>query len=291
MISPFSIFQTPQDVIPYTDDNEKLILPICDNIVFALGKCLDPVEDSYIVYNRNQATVIGLFVKQYELFQSFISASRNGDTAATIIFFRIIYEAYIKMRYLIKYGENAQKEYRLCSYTNRYKFYLAHKDEDNPVAKISITKFISDIKEEDFTIDDIEEVVTKKKKNFGGKTFAQLVEEFDQKEFYNAVYGYLSDSIHSDWGEARQLYLQTTENFSFVYNPEKDIKIPLRELTAISQVMLESSFAYFDWFEAIDNKFPIIGIMKSLLKEMQRVISLIMVNIANDYKSDKFLYE
>ena len=116
MISPFDIFQKPEDVKPYIDENEKLILPICDNIVFALGKILDPFEDDLAVYDRNQATVIGAFVKQYQLFQSFVRASRNSDMAATIIFMRIIYEAYIKMRYLIKHGEDAQKEYRLCSY-------------------------------------------------------------------------------------------------------------------------------------------------------------------------------
>lgn len=291
MISPFSIFQKPENVIPYIDDNEKLMLPICDNIVFALGKCLDPLDDDYIDYNRNQSTVLGLFAKQYKLFQSFISASRNKDISATIIFFRIIYEAFIKMLYLIKYGEDAQKEYRLCSYSNRYKFYMAHKDEDNSVAKIAIEKFILDIKEEDFTIDDISEAVLKKKRGFGGKTFSQLVEEFDQKEYYNAVYGYLSDSIHSDWGESRQLFLQPTETSTFVYNPQKENQIPLRQLAGLSLIIMESSFAFLDWFEAINNKIPIIMVMKNLLEEMQRVVSLIVVNIVNDYESDKYLYE
>ena len=67
-----------------------------------------------------------------------------------------------------------------------------------------------DIKSEDFSIEDIAEADAKKKKAFGGKTLAQLVEEFDQKETYTPVYGYLSDSIHTDWGETRQLYLHET---------------------------------------------------------------------------------
>ena len=54
MISPFDIFQKPEDVIPYIDENEKLILPICDNIVFALGKILGPFEDGLAVYDRNK---------------------------------------------------------------------------------------------------------------------------------------------------------------------------------------------------------------------------------------------
>ena len=137
MLSPYSIFQTPEDVRPYIDDNEKLILPICDNIVFALGKCLDPFEKDFVIYDRNQATVLGAFVKQYQLFQSFVRASRDGDVAATIIFQRILFEAFIKMKYLIKHGEEAQKEYRLCSYKNRYKVYQAHKDDANHITRIT----------------------------------------------------------------------------------------------------------------------------------------------------------
>lgn len=291
MLTPFDIFQKPEDVRPYIDDNEKLILPICDNIVFALRNSLDPFEDSLVVYDRNQATVIGAFVKQYQLFQSFVIASRNCDMAATIIFQRIIYEAYIKMRYLIKYGEGAQKEYRLCSYNNRYKFYQAYKEDSNPIARIAIEKFKADINNEEFSIEEIEEAYVKKKRAFGGKNISQLVEEFDQKETYTSVYGYLSDSIHTDWGETRQLYLQETEDASFVYNPQKEIKISARQLVAQAQLMLESSFVLIEWLESVDKKYGIINIMESLLKELQRVLSLIIVNIFEDYKTDKYLYE
>ena len=291
MISPFDIFQKPEDVKPYIDDNEKLILPICDNIVFALGKILDPFEDDLAVYDRNQGTVIGAFVKQYQLFQSFVRASRDCDMSATIIFQRIIYEAYIKMRYLIKHGEDAQKEYRLCSYKNRYKFYQDYKETQNDIARITIEKFKADINNEDFSIEDVAEAYAKKERAFGGKNISQLVEEFDPKETYTSVYGYLSDAIHTDWGETRQLYLQETEDASFVYNPQKQIKIPARQLAIQAQLMLESSFVFIEWLESIGLKFDIIGIMKSFLKELQRVLSLVMVNMFEDYRTDKFLYE
>ena len=291
MISPFDIFQKPEDVKPYIDENEKLILPICDNIVFALGKSLDPLEEDFVSYDRNQATVLGIFVKQYQLFQSFVRASRDCDMSATIIFQRIIYEAYIKMQYLIKYGEDAQKEYRLCSYNNRYKFYQAYKEDSNPIARIAIEKFKADINNEDFSIEDVAEAYAKKKRAFGGKNISQLVEEFDQKEIYTSVYGYLSDAIHTDWGETRQLYLQETEDASFVYNPQKQIKIPARLLVIQAQLMLESSFVFIEWLESIGIKFDIIDIIKSFLKELQRVLSLVMVNMFEDYRTDKFLYE
>ena len=289
MISPFDIFQKPEDVKPYIDENEKLILPICDNIVFALGKSLDPLEEDFVSYDRNQATVLGIFVKQYQLFQSFVRASRDCDISATIIFQRIIYEAYIKMQYLIKYGEDAQKEYRLCSYKNRYKFYQSNIEAPNDIARIAIEKFKADINNEEFSIEDIAKA--KKKWAFGGKNISQLVEEFDQKEIYTSVYGYLSDSIHTDWGETRQLYLQETEETSFVYNPQKETKIPGRQLVEQAQLLLESSFELIKWLESVEMKSGVIGIMESLLKEFQRVLSLIIVNILEDYKTDKFFYE
>lgn len=291
MLSPFNIYQKPEDVRPYIDDNEKLILPICDNIVFALGKCLDPFEDKFVIYDRNQAAVLGAFVKQYQLFQSFLRASRDCDLTATIIFQRIIYEAYIKMRYLINHGEEAQKEYRLCSYKNRYKVYQTYKDDNNHIARIAIEKFKADIKNEDFSIEDIAEADSLKKKAFGGKPFSQLVEEFDKKDTYAPVYGYLSDSIHTDWGETRQLFLQETEDASFVYNPQKEIMIPARQLATQAHLMLESSFVFIDWLESAGKNFEIVGIMDSFLQELQRVLSLIMVNILEDYQTDKYLYE
>ena len=265
MISPFDIFQKPEDVKPYIDDNEKLILPICDNIVFALGKSLDPLEEDFVSYDRNQATVLGIFVKQYQLFQSFVRASRDCDMSATIIFQRIIYEAYIKMQYLIKYGEDAQKEYRLCSYKNRYKFYQSYKEAPNDIAKIAIEKFKADINNEEFSIEDIANA--KKKWAFGGKNISQLVEEFDQKEIYTSVYGYLSENKKTDWGETRQLYLQETEEASFVYDPQKETKIPARQLVEQAQLLLESSFELIKWLESVEMKSGVIGIMESLLKE------------------------
>ena len=289
MISPFDIFQKPEDVKPYIDENEKLILPICDNIVFALGKSLDPLEEDFVSYDRNQATVLGIFVKQYQLFQSFVRASRDCDMSATIIFQRIIYEAYIKMQYLIKYGEDAQKEYRLCSYKNRYKLYQSNIEAPNDIARIAIEKFKADINNEEFSIEDIANA--KKKWAFGGKNISQLVEEFDQKEIYTSVYGYLSDSIHTDWGETRQLYLQETEETSFVYDPQKETKIPGRQLVEQAQLLLESSFEFIKWLESVEMKSDVIGIMEALLKEFQRVLSLIIVNILEDYKTDKFFYE
>lgn len=291
MLSPYNKYQKPEDVRPYIDDNEKLILPICDNIIFALRKCLDPFEDNFVTYDRNQATVLGVFIKQYQLFQSFVKASRDNDVAATIIFQRITYEAYIKMQYLIKYGEESQKEYRLCSYKSRYKVYQTYKDNDNQIARIMIEKFNADIKNEDFSIEDIAEAVAKKRKGFGGKNLSQLVDEFEQKNIYIPIYGYLSDSIHTDWGETRQLFLQETDDASFVYNPQKDIKTPARLLAAQAQIMLDSSFLFFDWLESIDRKFDIVSIMEALLIEHNRVLSLILVNISEDYKSDKYLYE
>ena len=118
MLSPYNIFQKPEDVRPYIDDNEKLILPICDNIVFALGKCLDPFEDNFVMYDRNQATILGAFVKQYQLFQSFVRASRDCDVAATIIFQRIIYEAYIKIQifliFFLTYQNLYFLQYQFC---------------------------------------------------------------------------------------------------------------------------------------------------------------------------------
>ena len=39
----------------------------------------------------------------------------------------------------------------------------------------------------------------------------QKIEEIEGEGLYNSLYAIMSDSIHSDWGETRQLYLKKQE--------------------------------------------------------------------------------
>ena len=125
------------------------------------------------------------------------------------------------MKYLIIHGETAQHEYRLLSYKDRYKFYEQTKDEDNIYFKSRNAKFLNNLQDDGFSLDDLKPIIGKKA--FGGKTFRDLVRDLDDDRLYTSLYGILSDPIHSDWGEISQVYLCRSSEDD-VYVPNLDIQ-------------------------------------------------------------------
>jgi hypothetical protein len=290
MISPFSRLKTADDVAPFLDDDNKLVYPLCDNTILIIHKCLNLDPNQYIVYDKNQATIAGLFFKQVKLFEEFYNAYKEDKLYLCFIFQRIIYEAFIKMKYLIKYGKEAQITYRSHSYKNRYKFSETYKSSENGYFKVRNDKYESDIAEDGFTIDDIKN----SKNSFGGKNLSQLIEEFDDKAVYSSLYGIASDAIHSDWGEIRQIYLQKTPNKNQYIIPDSiSMKEPYRYLIPMLDIINDSSTSFIDWFLSIDSHFKALKAYKKMLEEFNRVSCIIMLNVFKEYEQNptKYMYE
>ena len=104
-------------------DSSGIINELGTITVLCSKKIIDPDPDNFIRYAPNDATVVGLFVKLHKGLEILFSAHNSGALDAVWPLMRINFEAYIKMRYLIREGKDAQKEYRLKSYKNRYKMY------------------------------------------------------------------------------------------------------------------------------------------------------------------------
>lgn len=289
-MSILSTLKTYDDVKPYLDDNSELVIPLCEDILHSQEICLDPYEKECIPFDKDQATVVGFFSKQHGLFRSFIEACKNDDFRMAFLLQRISYEIFVKMQYLIKYGSDAQKEYRLCSYTNRYKYYKVHNGESG-VPNIAIQKFLEDIKDDGFTLDDIKDVVDNHKKNFGGKNVAALMSEFEDKSLYDPLYGYSSDAIHSDWGEIRQIYLSKTKDNQYVYCPEDKKHIHYRFIIQFTEINIESCLHYIEWLSTIDIQPSIFKTIKERIIEVDRIFCLIMDMVIEEYSTDKYMYE
>lgn len=105
MWTPYKDLETIEDIMPLLEDNNKLIIPICDSITTLIDKCIDPYENEYICVDRDRATVIGLFTKIFKCYQDGLTAYKNNKFEICIIHQRIIYEAYIKFLYLMKHGK------------------------------------------------------------------------------------------------------------------------------------------------------------------------------------------
>ena len=286
MITPFTRYQRKEDVKPCLDDDLKLVYPICENILFAAKKCIDPFEEDCCVYNKNQSTIVGFYVKQIRLFEEFFDSYKFGKLNLCVLYQRIIYEAYLKMRYLIKYGYDAQKEYRLYSYKDRKTFYDKFKDEKDSYCEVRNTKFLFDLSNDGFTIDDL----AAKGKAFGGKNVRQLVQEFEDDTLYSSLYGMASDSIHSDWGELRQIYLMKTEDGRYLANTDATSPVHFRYLIPMADLIIDTSKYYIDWNQTIDDKLKVMLAFSSILDEMKRVCKLVMEWVYEDYQATPSKY-
>ena len=266
MVTPFSKFRNIEDIAPLMDKDEKLLYPLVDNTIFVLNKIIDPYEDQVILLGNNDATVVGLFIKQFKLFKDLYNAYKSGNTHLCMILNRIIYEAFIKMKYLIAHGIEAQKDYRLYSFKNRFNFYKETKDKKDGYSLVRNKKFLLDLEEEGFTLDDLKNL----KRSFGGKNMSQLIEEIDGKGLYNSLYAMMSDTIHSDWGETRQMYLQKNEDNMYFPKYEKE-EIHGRILVPVVQIIISSTESFIKWRKY--NEYN--GFFQPLLLEMKRMFYLL----------------
>ena len=53
MITPFSIYKTKEDIIGLLDDDNKLVIPICENILFLSNKMLNPDNDNFLAFEQD----------------------------------------------------------------------------------------------------------------------------------------------------------------------------------------------------------------------------------------------
>lgn len=242
-------------------------------------KIIDPDPDNFILYDPDDATVVGLFVKLHKGLKVLLSAHFSGTLDALWPLIRINYEAYIKMRYLIREGKDAQKEYRLKSYKNRYKMYQKYNDGGNSVTDVFLYKFLNDINDEGFTIKDFGESTSWKA--FGGKSFEELMKEFEPAENYLSGYALESDSIHSDWGDVRQLHLQPSNGRFFVKIEPKQYHG--RVILACIYLHLQAIESFLNWYK---NDFGAeIVFAEELITELKRVSQMLMLHFIDIYKN------
>lgn len=288
--NPYTNIKTIADLEGLLDDDNLFIIPLCKSIVTLTSKFLDPYNDSYITVDRNHATVMGLLVKILKCYQECVKLYEEEKCELISLYSRIIYEAFIKMKYLIKYGEKTQKHYRLISYKSRFDFYIKTKDEEGERKNyywVRNKKFLDALSEDGFTLEDLGTV---KNWKLDGKNFRQLLQEIESDELYTSLYGIGSDSVHSDWGEIRSFHLMGKEDTMCAkveyYKPH------YRVIIHLGRIQIDATIAYIEWFEKeLESK--ILSPFLELLLDLERVIDIIDLDILKTYADNpqKYLYE
>lgn len=287
MITPFSIYKTKEDIIDLLDDDNKLVIPICENILFLSNKMLNPDNDNFLAFEQDEAPIAGLYHKQVRLFEQYLKAYQENHPEICFILNRIIYEAYIKMRFLIEHPQDI-KEYRVLSYKSHIKILENPILADTPNAEVLKRKFEDSIDVEGITVNEIKQA----RNNPGGKNFRQMQELYESDTLYFPIYGMTSDSIHSGWNEIRQMYLRCNEDTK-QYVVDIDFKAPLhyRLLNTVADIIIDSSRCYYNWLR---NIFP--GILPGFIplwEEFHRICLLISEVVIDNYKNnpEEYLYK
>lgn len=286
MITPFSIFRNKEDVIGLLDDDTKLVFPICDNLHLMFKKMIDISPDEFFVVEQADAPILGLFHKQVRLFGHYIDAYKANNSDICMLLNRVIYEAYIKMRYLIDHPEDSS-EYRALAFKPHLKIINDEKFANTPNVKVIKTKFEKDLVIENLSEDNISSA----RPYPGGKNFSQMLKMYEDG-MYAPIYSMNSDSIHSGWNEIRQMYLRCDEDKRLYFaDIEYSQKLHYRLLLAIAAILISSSYHYFNW---VNIKYPgYVPNLMNMIAEHQRVCMLINEVIIDIYNNnpDEFLYK
>lgn len=285
-MTPFSKYHTKEDIIGLLNDDKDLVFPICDNLVFIFKKMLDPYDDKFVCCKKEDAPILGLFHKLVRFFSHYIDSYKANNADLCMLLNRIIYEAYIKMRYLID-NPCDLKEYRALAFKPHLKILDDIQLNNTPPTKVFREKF-----EKAFSIEDLSrEDIVNARNNPGGKNFRQMQELYDDG-LYVPMYGMLSDPIHSGWNEIRQMYLQ--------YNEEADLffvdinytpVLHYRALISIAEILISASRQYYNW---ISQRYPgHVANFFFVIDDLQRVCDLILGVVLDTYDTNpnEFLYK
>lgn len=283
MITPFAQFRTKEDVSTLLDDDNKLVLPICHNLILLFNKMLDPDKESYFLVEKEDAPILGLFHKQFRYFKYFVDAYESKNVDICVLLTRIIYEAYVKMRYLIDHP-NDISEYRALAFKPHVNILNNENLANFPQSSVLKKKFEDAMLAEGFSEDDI----ISARKYPGGKNFRQM-QELYEPGMYNPVYSMTSDSIHSGWNEIRQLYLRYDDTRKqYFVDVDFSQVLHYRQLICMADILIQASLEYFNW---IDNKYKgYIPNLTAIIKEHHRVCRLIYEVIMDTYQNNQEEY-
>lgn len=209
-------------------------------------------------YNLNEATIVGSMTRIIKLFKEFVNNYEQNKLEILTLFARPLYESFITLKYLIKNGEQSQRNFRLVSYRARFENFkiLIKEDPNHPIIKRQLWKLNSKLKEDGFTMEDLEAENGKSQKwKLDGKSFWKIHSEVDFAPLYSFIYGVGSDAIHGNWQEIFDFHLTKKDNgyFGFLYYEKCDCRV----LIPMNTIITESILEFLEWNECLTEKISV----------------------------------
>lgn len=236
------------------------------------------VVESKKQFTPNEATILGLTVRMYKLYNICFNAYLNKRNEEITLFNRMMYESYITLHYLIKNGSDIQKKYRLVGYCNHFKL-LNDKIITN--SNVFGIKQIYDIRlhNDGFTIGDLkDEFAHNKNGKIHEKGFRGVFEDVttsEDKDHYLIFYGFGSDSSHPNWNDSLN-YDVEFQNGYYIPKLECGTKDGFNEMKLIALFLLDSLILFQEYFK--------IKIEEDVMKFYS------VIHVFNSIKSDDIIF-
>ncbi|OGW33185.1 MAG: hypothetical protein A2X59_10685 [Nitrospirae bacterium GWC2_42_7] len=220
------------------------------------------VERNPTGFSLNDAAILGLLVRIWKLLKEVVAYYKSDNAQIISHFDRQIIESAVVVSYLLLKEEQTIEDYRKCSYKSRLKALEEAKNNEfySTPAGIRLLKSIrAKMEAEGFDLNSFEEQKTHDWK-LEGKSFYQIFDQIEPKEFYKLLYGIPSESIHGSWNESLDYDLFKNDDDTYSPNPfyqSVDIRFvtPILRLTndpyLLWLVRIEAQSDYikkvFDW--------------------------------------------
>jgi hypothetical protein len=208
------------------------------------------IERNPTGFSFNDAAILGLLVRIWKLLKEVVAYYKSDNAQIISHFDRQIIESAVVASYLLLKDEQTIEDYRKCSYKSRVK--ALEEAENNEFystpAGIRLLKSIRDkMDAEGFDLNSFEE---QKRYNWKleGKSFYQIFEQLEPKEFYKLLYGIPSESIHGSWNESLDYDLLKNEDGTYSPNPfyqPTDIRF-------VTPILRLTNDPYLLWLERIE---------------------------------------
>ena len=214
------------------------------------GVALAPeAEASRKGYTKHRAIIVGHIVRITKLYEGSIIHICNHQLELATVFLRPIFEAAIRMEYLISPNSKAEsyRNFILTSYRPEKEILqdLEAKAEKRPLIQLEKRmkrKILSRLREDGISPTDL---AGNSNWNIDGKNFRNIMNILGYDSMYSYGFGNASHYIHGDWYDIDLHHLKQNGQY---YTPDLDFDIPDPRLAcSLTGICLRTLLIYLKW--------------------------------------------
>jgi len=243
-------------------------------ILFCSGIVSDEKDDKkFKGLNLHEAVIVGHMVRIYKLYDQIVFFVTENKGEISSIFFRLLFETYVKMKYFILCGQGSIDSFIKSSFKapiRNYRYILEQKDDGvlDTIGRRIITKIENRLKFVNLPVD---EMLSNRNWKIDGKSFSGIL-DFLEKNDTNGMKWKLSESflfgsssafVHGNWYDIQLNQLEfVNEKFfpKYSYN-----KVDPRYILPNSSVPIHACIDYLQW-RSINSNNPLNVVLNRMLE-------------------------